>query len=343
MSDPSPTPPAPGASTPSVPPPRPPATRWEGGGGPLYPAQVVLELLPSVVPLALIGLVFVALSAQIIPAPVGLAQLFGSNWNPPVVPGQLQAGYGIQMMIVGTFASALPALAIAMVIALGVGIASAVYLPRRISRALDPFVDLLAGIPSIVLGLWAFIVVAPYFSANLFPWTTTHLSFLPGFGGTYPASGQGIPLAIFVLTLMILPISTVFVRDTLRAVPRDLWESGLALGATRWEVTRRISLRYGARGIASAGLLGFSRAVGEAIAVSIVLGSNTSFFPVNIYSTSDSLAALIVEYLDYGLTSPQLLAALAEVAVILVAITLAVNILGRQLLRRVNAGSSGAL
>jgi phosphate transport system permease protein len=129
---------------------------------------------------------------------------------------------------------------------------------------------------------------------------------------------------------MILPISTLLIRDTLRSVPRDLWESGLALGATRWEVTRRVSLRYGARGITSAGLLGFSRAIGEAVAVSFLIGGFTGY-PVNIYATSNTLSALIVENLDSAFGQPALLAALAEVGIFLTIITLAVNIVGRRL------------
>lgn len=326
--------PSEGVSTPSAPSTSPPPTSGAGRGGAYRLAATVLHLAPCLVPLALIVVIVFSLVGQITPSPIALGNLFGPEWNP-------DASFGVQIMIVGTFVTALPALLIAMLIALGVGIASSVYLPRGVSRGLDPFVDLLAGIPSIVLGLWAFIVVGPYFASTLYPWMTTNLAFIPGFGGTFPSSGQGIPLAIFVLTLMILPISTVFVRDTLRSVPRDLWESGLALGATRWEVTRRISLRYGSRGISSAALLGFSRAVGEAIAVSIVLGANTSFFPTNIYSTSDTLAALIVQELDYGLVDPSLLAALAEVALILTAITLAVNLVGRHLVRRVNLAAIG--
>lgn len=268
-------------------------------------------------------------------APFSFSDFFGSNWNPSgTIPS-----YGIMIMVVGTLITSLPALLFAMLIALGVGIASAVYLPRALSRSLDPFVDLLAGIPSVVLGLWAYIVIAPYFYSTLLPWMSSHLGFIPGFGGPIPPLGIGIPLTIFVLTLMILPISTVFVRDTLRSVPRDLWESGLALGATRWEVTRRISLRYGARGISSAALLGFSRAVGEAIAVSLVLGANTLTYPTSIYSTSDTLAATILQYYDSGFGDPNLLAALAEIGLILAAITLTANIVGRQLVRRINLNS----
>ena len=293
---------------------------------------VLFQLLPALVPIAIIVLILVTMGSKIVNTSFSFVAFFGPLWLPPTT-------FGVLIMIVGSFVTSLPALLFAMLIALGVGIASSVYLPSRLSRFLDPFVDLLAGIPSVVLGLWGFIIVAPFFYHTLLPGMVTYLGWIPGFGGPIAPLGVGIPLAVFILTLMILPISTVFVRDTLRSVPRELWESGLALGATRWEVTRRISMRYGARGISTAGLLGFSRAIGEAIAVAMVLGANTSTFPVNVYSTSDSMAALIVQYLDTSLTDPSLLAALAAVGVILTAITLAVNILGRQLVRRINLRS----
>jgi phosphate transport system permease protein len=219
-----------------------------------------------------------------------------------------------------------------MVIGLGIAIASTNYLPRFLAAILDPFVDLLAGIPSVVYGIWAFLIVAPVFGKQIDPWAFDHLRFLPGFGGQ-PGSelGTGLPISIVVLTLMSLPITTLLIRDALRSVPRDLWESGLALGATRWEVVRRVSVPYSTRGIVSAAFLGFGRAFGETVAVAMVIGSIPSL-PTNIYGQTFTIAAAMFQLLDTSFVNHSLQVALVEMALVLLAITLVVNLLGRRLI-----------
>lgn len=256
-------------------------------------------------------------------------------------PGSASNPYGVLIEIVGSFLTAVPALFLSMVIGLGIAIASTTYLPPFLSKILDPFVDLLAGIPSVVYGIWAFVVVAPIFGLLINPWAVAHLSFIPGFASsTIPPSptsaGVGLPLAIVVLTLMALPITTLLIRDALRSIPRDLWESGLALGATRWEVMRRVGLRHGSRGIFSAAFLGFGRAIGETVAVAMVIGSSARF-PVNIYDVTNTMAAYMFENLDAALVNPTLGKNLAELALVLLAITLVVNLLGRRLVTHIYA------
>lgn len=256
-------------------------------------------------------------------------------------PGSASNPYGVLVEIVGSFLTAVPALFLSMVLGLGIAIASVVYLPPFISRILDPFVDLLAGIPSVVYGIWAFVVIAPIFGTIINPWAVAHLSFIPGFSPvTIPPSpttaGTGLPLAILVLTLMALPITTLLIRDALRSIPKDLWESGLALGATRWEVMRRVGLRQGSRGIVSAAFLGFGRAIGETVAVAMVIGSDGRF-PVNVYDVTDTMAAFMFETLDAAYAHPLLLQNLAELALLLLAITLAVNLIGRRLVSHIYA------
>jgi len=260
-----------------------------------------------------------------------LPGFFSSNWSPNVGVHQIPS-WGIGVFVTGSFLTALPAIAFAVAIGLGIGIAGTTYLPRTVSRFLDPFVDLLAGIPSVIYGIWGFVVVGPYLGIAVNPWVAEHLSFLPGFGGGHiSATGQGLPLAIFLLTLMALPITTLLIRDALRAVPKDLWESGLALGATRWEVMRRVAIPYSNRGILSAGFLGFGRAFGETVAVAMVIGGVSSF-PINVFGQTNTIAALIFLNADSALVTAGLLQALAEIALILLAISLLVNILGRRLI-----------
>jgi phosphate transport system permease protein len=255
-------------------------------------------------------------------------EFFGSNFDPQ--PAHGAATWGIMVFIVGSFLTAVPAVFLSLLIGLGIAIASVTYLPRLLARLLDPFVDLLAGIPSVIYGIWAFILVGPIFGTQLNPWLAMHLSFVPGFGfPSGPALGDGLPLAIFILTLMALPITTLLIRDALRSVPKDLVESGLALGATRWEATRRISLPYGIRGILSAGLLGFGRAFGETVAVAMILGVNVAY-PADFYSPTATMAATMFELLDSAYGNSHFLAALSEMALVLLAITLVVNIVGRR-------------
>ena len=256
------------------------------------------------------------------------SSFWGSDWNPP-------KAWGIAVFVVGSFVTAIPALFLAMAIGLGIAIASTVYLPRWATRILDPFVDLLAGIPSVVYGIWGYLLVAPYFGKVLNPWVYAHFSFIPGFGGRAPISdGLGLPISIFLLTLMALPITTLLIRDSLRSLPRELWESGLGMGATRWEATRRIAIPYGSRGILSAGFLGFGRAFGETVAVAMVLNVMAAY-PVNFYSATGTMASQMFLNLDAAFGSSSWLAALSYMALVLLAISLAVNLIGRRLVARV--------
>lgn len=256
---------------------------------------------------------------------------FGILFNPA------QDHWGVLAFVIGSFLTAVPALLISLLIGLGIAMASTTYLPRFVSRWLDPFVDLLAGIPSVVYGIWAFVIVAPFFQTTFNPWVATYFGFIPGFGGPVPSTGGlGLPISIFVLTLMSLPITTLLIRDALRSVPRDLWESGLALGATRWEVLRRVALPYSSRGIFSAALLGFGRAFGETVAVAMVIGT-ASTVPTSFYGTSNTIAATMFELLDSAFGNSHFLAALADMGLILLAITLVVNILGRRLISSIYA------
>ncbi|MGB6500948.1 MAG: phosphate ABC transporter permease subunit PstC [Thermoplasmata archaeon] len=297
--------------------------------------RLALSLLPygpALVPAAIV----IAIAATLVLAS-GLHNFgwgfFGTKFNSSTNQ------FGMLVFIVGSFLTAVPALILSMAIGLGIAIASTTYLPSFLAQLLDPFVDLLAGIPSVVYGIWAFLVVAPIFGTVFNPWIAMHLAVLPGFApihGSPASSGQGLPVGIFVLTLMALPITTLLIRDALRSIPRDLWESGLALGATRWEVVRRVALRYASRGIWSAAFLGFGRAIGETVAIAMVIGASEKF-PVNVYGTTWTMASFMFQTLDAAYGNSHYLAALAELALVLLAITLAVNLLGRRLVSRIYA------
>lgn len=294
--------------------------------------QLAVRLVPYVPALIPLGL-----TAAIILVLLEASHLENFGW---AFFGFNFAQNGILIFVVGSFLTATPALAFAMLVGLGIAIASTSYLPRLLSAWLDPFVDLLAGIPSIVYGIWGYFIIGPYIGRWVYPWMVLRFGSIPGFGRTIysPApTGDGLLLAIAILTIMILPITTLLMRDAFRSVPRELWESGLALGATRWEVTRRVAIPYAKRGIWGAVFLGFGRAIGETVAVAMVI-DQASQLPPNVYGGTSTMASLIISTIDSAFltnaTGHLYLRFLTELALVLLAITLAVNIAGRWVIRR---------
>ncbi len=253
---------------------------------------------------------------------------FGPAWNPnPTNPSV--ATYGILYFVIGSTVTAGFALVLAMLLSLALAISLVVFLPSPASRVLTSLTDLLAGIPSVVYGIWGYVILAPYFSKQLDPALSHYLGWLPGFGGspTEYAGGTGLLLAIFILTIMVVPLTTALLRESLRAIPREQVESGLALGATRWEVLRRVQIPWARRSIPSAVLLGFGRAVGETVAVFMVIGNEVKL-PTSLFSGSSTMATLMVGQFDSAFEYPDLLHALVEVALLLLAISLVVNLVG---------------
>jgi phosphate transport system permease protein len=253
---------------------------------------------------------------------------FGPSWNPnPTDPSV--ATYGILYFVIGSAVTAGVVLVLAMLLSLGIAISLVVFLPSAASRALTTLTDLLAGIPSVVYGIWGYVILAPYFSSQLDPALSHYLGWLPGFSAspTEYAGGTGLILAIFILTIMVVPLTTALLRESLRAIPREQVESGLALGATRWEVLRRVQIPFARRSIPSALLLGFGRAVGETVAVFMVIGNEVKL-PTSLFSGSATMATLLVGQFDSAFEYPDLLHALVEVALLLLAISLVVNLLG---------------
>jgi phosphate transport system permease protein len=298
--------------------PLPLSERWKSGLARWWPYA------PALIP--------VALTAAIVGSLVGASAFHNFGWG---FFSFNIAKYGILIFVVGSFLTSLPALLLAMLIGLGIAVASTTYLPGWLAAWLDPFVDLLAGIPSIIYGLWGFLILAPFFGHDIFPWLAPLLAWIPGFHTAVNSpsrEGTGLALAIVILTLMILPITTLLMRDALRSVPKDLWESGLALGATRLEVASRVAIPYSKRGIWGAAFLGFGRAFGETVAVFMVINQFAEL-PTNVYSKTSTMASLIISDINDSL-SGLALSYLAEIALVLLAITLAVNIAGRWMIRR---------
>ncbi len=256
---------------------------------------------------------------------------YGPDWNPyPNDPAR--ASYGVLYFVIGTILTSVIALVLAMLLSLALSAALVVYLRPILSRTLGLFVDLLAGIPSVVYGIWGYVILAPVFGGTIEPALAHSLGWIPGLGAS-PADysgGVGLLLAIVVLVLMVVPLTTALIRDSLRSVPKEMEESGFALGATRWEVFRRVAIPQSRRGIWSALLIGFARAAGETVAVFMVIGDEVKL-PTSLYSGSSTVASLLVGQFDSAFEYPHLLRALVEIALLLFVITLVANLLGRGL------------
>jgi len=263
-----------------------------------------------------------------------LGNLYGAMVKKNGVTAPVGASYGGLVFIVGTLLSS----AIALVIAVPIAILTAVILAYRVRGAiawiLSILVELLAGIPSVVIGLWGILVLVPWISAHLAPFLRHVLGYIPFFGGQV-GSGYGLLASGIVLAMMIVPIITATARDLLLQVPLLAREGGLGIGMTTWEVVRYISLPYVRDGLVGAIALGFGRAMGETMAVLMVSGNAMNILPSNLYSPISTMAAFIADQLDSAQTDASGMAvhALSELALVLLVITLATNLLARWLVR----------
>ena len=249
----------------------------------------------------------------------GLGFITDQAWNP------VTNKYGAWDFLVGTLISSVGALVIAGPLAIGIAIYLTELSPRWVRQPLAILVELLAAIPSVVLGLWGILVLGPFVHTHLEPWLNSVLGWIPLFSGD--ASPVGMLPAILILALMMLPIITSISREVLLTAPRDMRDGALALGVTRWEMIRGIVLPYARPGIAAAMMLGLARALGEAIAVTQVIGSATGIH-VSLFGPADTLASRIASQYQ-GAASNLQVAALAYLAVILLVIALAVNVSAR--------------
>ena len=249
----------------------------------------------------------------------GLGFVTKQAWNP------VTNTYGAWDFLVGTLISSIGALVIAGPLAIGIAIYLTELSPRWVRQPLAILVELLAAIPSVVLGLWGILVLGPFAQSHLEPWLNSALGWIPLFSGS--PSPVGMLPAILILALMMLPIVTSISREVLLTAPRDMRDGALALGVTRWEMIRGIVLPYARPGIAAAMMLGLARALGEAIAVTQVIGSATGIH-WSLFGPADTLASRVASQYQ-GATSNLQVAALAYLSVILLVIALAVNVSAR--------------
>jgi phosphate transport system permease protein len=199
-------------------------------------------------------------------------------------------------------------------------------------------VELLAAIPSVVLGLFGIIVLGPFVLHHVYPLLTGALGWIPLFGRVSNPNGSSIMTAVVVLTIMVVPIIAAVSLEVFAAVPRELKEGALALGSTRWEMIRGVMLPTAKPGIVAAIILGFGRAIGEAIAVTQVIGSANIAHYWSLFNTGDTLASKIAAQFQNSTTNLQTSALLYLGAVLLV-VSLIVNVLAQLAIRQRVGGS----
>ncbi|MBU0510685.1 MAG: phosphate ABC transporter permease subunit PstC [Chloroflexi bacterium] len=253
--------------------------------------------------------------------------LLSMNWHP------LKGAFGFYPFIMGT----LWVTAVAMVIAVPPSLLTAIYLAEyaaaRTRALVKPFIDLLAGIPSVVYGVWGMLTVVPFVGHVVAPTLNRWLGLLPLFSTDNNPTGYGILAGGLVLAVMVFPIIIAVADDVIRAVPQGLREASLSLGATRWQTIRRVVLRRAWPGVVAAVMLGFSRALGETMAVLMVVG-NMPQVPHSIFDAAYPLTALIANNYGEMMSIPLYDAALLGGALILLIIALVFSLLSRLVLVR---------
>jgi phosphate transport system permease protein len=247
--------------------------------------------------------------------------------------------YGAGQFLFGTAVTSLIALLIATPLAIAIALFLSELAPRGVRVIVGALVELLAAIPSVVLGLWGILVLGPFAAAHIEPPLQDALGFLPVFGGK-PGS-SGIFIAGLVLAIMVVPIVASICRELFLSVPGELEEAALALGSTRWEMVRGVVLSSSKAGIGAAVILGLGRAIGEAIAVTQVIGAGNSGIHASIFATGDTLASRIAGQF-IGATSRLQIASLFYLAAILLVIGLLTNLLAQVVVRRFEFQRVGA-
>lgn len=235
-------------------------------------------------------------------------------------------------LVFGTLLAAVLALCLAVPVAIGIALFISHYSPRRLSQVLGYLVDLLAAIPSVVYGLWGFLVLAPVLTP-LWLWLNENLSWIPLYGGQASTTGRAMATVGVVLAVMILPIITAVSREVFLQTPKLHEEAALALGATRWEVVRTAVLPFGRSGVISAAMLGLGRALGETMAVLMIISPGFSYsLDILAAGQHQTIAAYIAA--DFPESTGLGINTLIATGLALFVITLAVNMTARWIVAR---------
>jgi phosphate transport system permease protein len=312
--------------------------RWLGRAGAVVPLLALIFILGILIVRAIPAIQFSGGKFF-----TGTTWNFGSSYGAPVKsdgiahePGEI---FGALPEILGTLVTSAIALVIAVPVAIGAAMVIVERIPRRVASYLGLFLELLAGIPSVIVGLWGALTFGPFIAHHIAPLIADTLGKIPGLRGFFggeTGNGQGLLTSGLILAVMIIPIIAATARDLIRGVPILPREGAVALGMSDWETARRVTLPWVGSGLIGAAVLGLARALGETIAVAMVCGVALGQLPSNLYGSMITIAANIVQNIDTAILDPLDIRAFAELALVLMVITLATNVLARLLVRRVS-------
>ena len=284
----------------------------------------------------LLPLLLLTLAAELVANAWPAIRRFGFGFFATSVWDPVAGRFGALPLIFGTLYSSLVAMVIAVPLALGVAIFLTEFAPRRLRRPVATLVELLAAIPSVIYGLWGIFVLLPLLRDTLWPVVRPALDWLPIFRGTF--YGPSVLAGGIILAVMVLPYVAAVSREVLLAVPAAQREASLALGATRWEAVWTVVLPYGRTGIIGAVILGLGRALGETMAVTMVIG-NRHEVSASLVEPGYTIAAAIANEFAEAVSSLHL-SALFYAGLVLFVVTVAVNAVARLLIWRVARGSA---
>ncbi|VVB90845.1 Binding-protein-dependent transport system inner membrane component [uncultured archaeon] len=263
----------------------------------------------------------------------GAGFLTTSTWDP------VKEVFGALPFIFGTLVSSLLALLIAVPLSLGIAIFLSELAPEKLRTPLSFIIELLAAVPSVIIGLWGIFILAPFIRDYLAPPLSTYLGFLPLFQG--PMYGPSMLTGGVILAIMVIPITSSVSKEVIMTVPIQQREAALALGATGWETTRIAVIPYARSGIFGAVILGFGRAVGETMAVTMVIG-NSPHISASLFSPSYTMASVIAnEFLETA-ASKLYISSLIEVGFLLLVVSVIINIAARILVWKLLKVERGA-
>jgi phosphate transport system permease protein len=287
-----------------------------------------LSALAAFVGMAVIALIVWRVFAGAWPAiqKFGLGFLTDNVWNP--VTNQ----FGARDLIIGTIVTSLGALVLATPVSIAIGLFLSELAPPSIRGPIGTLVEMLAAVPSVVVGLWGIYVLAPFSAQHLQPWISSVLGWIPIFADGEQKVESTVFAAMLVLTIMIIPITSSLCRELFLSVPAELEEGAVGLGATRWEMVKTVTIPAVRGGVVAAVILGLGRALGEAIAVTQVIGN---FIPLklSIFEPGDTLASRTASQYQ-GATSNLQVASLIYLALILLVITFITNLVAQRVVKR---------
>ncbi|MDA8272732.1 MAG: phosphate ABC transporter permease subunit PstC [Deltaproteobacteria bacterium] len=260
----------------------------------------------------------------------GFPFLWVKEWNPP------KEVFGALTFLAGTFMVTFLALLFAIPFSFGIGIFLQEYCPLFLRGIFTVIIEMLAGIPSVVFGVWGVLTIVPWLRESVEPFFDRHFSSIP-FLKVEENIGYGILAASIVVAFMILPIISSITKDSLASVPKIAKDGALAMGATKLDVIKDVSLPYALNGIYGGIILGFGRAVGETIAVVLLIG-NQAIVPKSLFSVGYTISAVLANTFTFAVISPIYASAEVELALILLAVSLIINIVGRNILNKVIGG-----